>query len=123
VAVPGQTLAGWLLIGANDGMLRDTLRTQWKDGTEAARALSQGEVVAAAGLASELQSVLQDDPRFAITPLPMPQAPRDGWAVGLAVKRDAEDLAGALSAALAQMTQDGRLRQIFAKQHVTWQAA
>lgn len=123
VAVPGQTLAGWLLIGANNGMLRDTLRTQWKDGTEAARALSQGEVVAAAGLESELQSVLHDDPRFAISPLPMPQSPRDGWAVGLAVKRDAEDLAGALSAALTQMAQDGRLRQIFAKQHVTWQGA
>jgi ABC-type amino acid transport substrate-binding protein len=43
--------------------------------------------------------------------------------VGLAVKRDAQDLATALSGALEQLARDGRLRQIFAKQHVTWQAA
>ncbi len=123
VAVPGQTLAGWLLIGANNGLLRDTLHTQWKDGTEAARALLQGEVVAAAGLESELQSVIQNDPRYAITPLPMPRAPRDGWAVGMAVKRDAQDLAEALSGALGTLGQNGRMRQIFAQQHLPWQAA
>ncbi len=123
VAVPGQTLAGWLLLGADDGAYKDQLKTQWKDGTECARALQRGEVAAAAGLASELESVLQGDPRFAIEPLPSPRAPRNGWAAGLAVKKDATDLAVALQTAMNQLAQSGQLKAIFARHHVAWQAA
>jgi ABC-type amino acid transport substrate-binding protein len=123
VAVPGQSLAGWLLIGSESGLLRDSLRTQWKDGTEAARALLSGNVVAAGGMLSELESVLQGDERFAISPLPVPRAPRDGWAVGLAVKRDATELAEALTRSLNTLAQSGRMQQIFAAQHVQWSMA
>ena len=113
VAVPGQSLAGWLLIGADGGAYRDLLTTQWKDGTQAAQALLRGEVPVAAGLASELQSVLRGDARFAIEPLPSPRAPRDGWAVGLAVKRDSTELALALQAAMNKLTASGRLARLF----------
>jgi ABC-type amino acid transport substrate-binding protein len=120
VAVPGQTLAGWLLLGADNGAYREQLRTQWKDGTEAARALQRGDVAAAAGLASELESVLAGDTRFAIEPLPVPRAPREGWAAGLAVKKDATDLAQALQAAVNQMSQSGRMKEIFSRYNVSW---
>jgi ABC-type amino acid transport substrate-binding protein len=123
VAVPGQTLAGWLLIGADGGAYRNQLLTQWKDGAEAARALLRGEVAAAGGLASELESVLRGDPRFAIAPIPSPRAPRDGWALGMAVKRDATELAQALQRAVNDLAASGRLRQMFASRNVDWQAA
>jgi ABC-type amino acid transport substrate-binding protein len=123
VAVPGQSLAGWLLIGAGGGAYKNQLSTQWKDGSEAARALLRGEVAAAAGLASELESVLRGDPRFAIAPMPSPRAPRDGWAVGMAVKRDATELAQALARAVNELATSGRLRQMFERGHVAWQAA
>jgi len=123
VAVPGQSLAGWLLIGADGGAYKNQLSTQWKDGTEAARALSLGEVAAAAGLASELESVLRGDPRFAIAPMPSARAPRDGWAVGMAVKRDANELAQALQRAVSELATSGRLRQMFARGNVAWQSA
>ena len=122
VAVPGQSLAGWLMIGADNGAYREQLRTQWKDGTLAARALQNGEVVAAAGLASELESVLRGDARFAIDPLPMPRAPRDGWAVGCAVKKDSVDLARAVQQAFNEMAQSGQLRTAFAGANVAWRA-
>ncbi|WP_256856686.1 ABC transporter substrate-binding protein [Variovorax sp. KK3] len=122
VAVPGQTLAGWLLIGADGGAYRNQLDTQWKDGAEAARALQRGEVAAAAGLASELESVLRGDARFAIAPLPSPRARRNGWAVGMAVKKDATDLAQALQAAVNDLAGSGRLRTSFDKANVTWMA-
>ncbi|WP_372525152.1 substrate-binding periplasmic protein [Piscinibacter sp.] len=122
VAVPGQSLAGWLLIGADGGAYRNQLRTQWKNGAEAARALLRGEVAAAAGLASELESVLRGDPRYAIAPLPSPRAPRNGWAVGMAVKRDATELALALQGAVNDLATSGRLRQMFARGNVAWQA-
>jgi len=73
IAVPGQTLAGWLLLGADAGAYRDRLSTQWRDGTECARALQRGDVTVAAGLASELESVLLGDARFAIEPMPSPR--------------------------------------------------
>lgn len=120
IAVPGLSLAGWLLVGADGGAWREQLVTRLEDGTEAARALQRGEVAAAAGLASELESQLGRDPRYAIEPLPLPRAPRDGWAVGLAVKRESEDLAQALQQAVNGLQQSGRLGEIFAAAGVTW---
>jgi polar amino acid transport system substrate-binding protein len=123
VAVPGQSLAGWLLIGADGGAYRNQLVTQWKNGAEAAHALLRGEVAAAGGMASELESVLRGDPRFAIAPIPSPRAPRDGWALGMAVKRDATELAQALQRAVNDLSANGRLHQMFARGNVEWHAA
>ena len=123
VAVPGQSLAGWLLLGAEDGALRQDLVTHWKDGAEAARALQRGEFVAAGGLASELESVLHGDERFAISELPSPGVSRQGWAVGMAVKRDAAGLAEELQRALDALAASGRLREIFARGNLAWSAA
>jgi len=120
VAVSGQTLAGWLLIGADGGAYKQQLTTTCKDGVEAAQALARGEFAAAAGLESELESVLAGDPRFVITPLPTLGNARNGWAVGLAVKKDAADLAAALQAAVDGLVGDRRMQQIFDKGRVTW---
>jgi ABC-type amino acid transport substrate-binding protein len=120
VAVPGLSLAGWLMIGAEGGAYREQLRTQWKDGAQAAQALRRGEVPVAAGLLSELQSVLRGDARFAIEPLPSPRAPRDGWAVGMAVRKDATELAQALQAAVNQLAGSGRLAEIFGQSNLAW---
>jgi ABC-type amino acid transport substrate-binding protein len=121
VAVPGQSLAGWLLIGAENGRWREQLLTQWKDGTEAARALQRGEAAGAAGTLSELESVLAGDTRFAIEPWPLPRA-RDGWPVGCAVKKDATDLAQALQAAMNGLATSGELGKLFAQAKLSWRA-
>jgi ABC-type amino acid transport substrate-binding protein len=121
VAVPGRSLAGWLLLGADGGAYRQQLITRWSHGADAARALLRGEVPVAAGLASELESVLRGDGRFAIEPLPSPRAPRDGWAVGMAVRRDATTLAQALQRAVEALTASGELQQFFARSNVAWQ--
>ena len=120
VAVSGQTLAGWLLIGADGGAYKQQLSTTWKDGVEAAQALKRGECAAAAGLESELESALAGDPRYVITPLPTVSNSRNGWAVGLAVKKDAADLEAALQSAIDGLVGDRRMQQIFDKGHVAW---
>jgi ABC-type amino acid transport substrate-binding protein len=120
IAVPGQSLAGWLLIGADSGAYREQLVTTWKDGCEAARALAKGEVAGAAGMASELESVLGTaDKRFVIEPLPLPRM-RDGWVVGMAVKKEAKDLAEALQAATNALVASGEMGRLFAAAGVTW---
>jgi ABC-type amino acid transport substrate-binding protein len=122
VAVAGQSLAGWLLIGADGGAYRDQLVTKLENGCEAAKLLQSGEVDAASGHASELHSVLGQDKRFMIEALPMPRAPRNGWAVGMAVKKESQDLGRALQAAVNKITADGRLAQAFASAQVPWRA-
>lgn len=119
IAVPGQTLAGWLLIGADSGAYREQLLTQWKDGCEAARALQRGEVVAAAGNASELESVLAGDERYVIEPLPVPRM-KEGWVVGCAVKAEATDLALAVQEAINGMATSGAMAAAFKRGKVSW---
>jgi polar amino acid transport system substrate-binding protein len=123
VAVAGQTLGGWLMIGADNGAYQEQLSTKFDDGTVAARALLEGKVSAAVGQYSELHSVLKTDARFAIEPLPVPRAPRSSWPIGMAVKKEATDLARALQVSSVAMAQDGRLRAIFAEFGVPWRAA
>jgi ABC-type amino acid transport substrate-binding protein len=120
VAVPGLSLAGWLLLGAEGGGLGDSLTTRLPDGVAAAESLKRGEVQAAAGLASELECALRGDARFLIQPLPTPRAPRDGWAVGCAVRKDADDLAAALQQAMQGLRESGRLRALFQDAGVPW---
>jgi ABC-type amino acid transport substrate-binding protein len=119
IAVPGQTLAGWLLIGADGGAYREQLVTRWKDGAEAAQALMRGEVAAAAGMASELEATLGSDARFAIEPLPVPRM-REGWVVGMAVKKEAKDLAEALQATTNRLVDSGEMARLFAAAGVNW---
>ena len=122
IAVPGLSLAGWLLIGAEGGRYKEQLTTKLRDGTEAAAALVRGDCVGAAGLQSELESVIAGDERFIIEPLPMPRA-RQGWPVGMAVKSSAKDLAQALQGALNQIANSGELKTIFARHQVKWRVA
>jgi ABC-type amino acid transport substrate-binding protein len=119
IAVPGQSLAGWLLIGADSGKYREQLTTKWKDGADATQALLRGEVAAAAGHASELESVIVGDARFAIEPLPVPRM-RNGWAVGMAIKREHEDLGRALLTAMNGLAASGDIKRIFEKHKVSW---
>ncbi|WP_198674841.1 substrate-binding periplasmic protein [Rhodoferax ferrireducens] len=123
VAVAGQTLAGWLLIGADGGAYREQLMTRMDDGAAAARLLLSGEVSVAAGNASELHSVLKGDKQYRVIPMPIPRAPRSGWAVGMAVKKNSTELARVLQSAVNDMSKDERMTQIFAEQGVPWGAA
>jgi hypothetical protein len=45
---------------------------------------------------------------------------RDGWAVGLAVKKEATDLAQALQAAMNQLAALGEMKTMFAQANVVW---
>lgn len=108
---------------AGNGIDVDLARTLAEAQREAAAALKRGEVMVAAGQASELESVLRGDTRFAIEPMPTPRAPREGWAAELAVKADATELAQALQAAVNQLAQSGKIAEILQRHNVSWRAA
>jgi ABC-type amino acid transport substrate-binding protein len=50
----------------------------------------------------------------------MPRAPKDGWAVGMAVKKEATDLAEALQGALNGLADKGELKTMFARANLDW---
>lgn len=118
VAVAGLSLAGWLLIGAEGGALREHLNTRFVHGVAAAQALQRGEAAAAAGFASELESVLSGEERFALQPLPVRRPLADGWTVGCAVRRDAAELAAGIEGAMQALRAGGQLAAIFRAQRV-----
>lgn len=120
VAVCGQSMAGWLMAGAEGGALKDKLVTAFADGAAAAAVLRDGQADAVAGLASELESVLKGDARFRLQALPSPRLPRDGWAIGCALPAGADDLALALQTAMQALHADGRLQAIFRSSNVEW---
>lgn len=120
IAVAGPSLAGALLAGVDGGALRADLRTQHEDGYAAAQSLREGKVALAAGQASELEAALADVSRYEVVPLPVPRAPRNGWVVGCAVKRGADDLARPIQDRLVEASQGSELRDLFKRYGVTW---
>lgn len=120
IAVAATTLAGWLLAGADGGALRDSLQTGHADGVEAARKLLAGQVGAAAGLASELESTLVGQSRYEVVPLPLPRAPRSGWVIGCAVKRGSTDLAQVIQDRLTRLASGPAMRELFQRHGVNW---
>lgn len=121
IVVAGQSLPGWLLLGAESAAIRAEVNTKMRDGVEAATMLQSGQADAAAGLRSEVESVLAGDERFVLEPLPGPRSPRERWAVGMAVKKNATDLAQALQGAINTLSESGELREIFKKGGLAWQ--
>lgn len=120
VAVAGQSLAGWLVLGADNGVYAGQASTRWPDGVEAAKALLRGDYDVVAGTSSELESVLGTTEGVVIEPMPMPRAPKNGWVIGCAVKKDASDLAQAVQAAMNTLTESGELKRIFEAAGVSW---
>jgi ABC-type amino acid transport substrate-binding protein len=120
IAVPGQSMAGWLMIGSDQGAYREQLITKLKDSQEAVALLKSGQVSIAAGMASEIESTVLGDDRFAIDVFPGVTGTRGAWPVGLAVKREAKDLARLLQGAMNQLAESNKLAAIFKAANVQW---
>jgi polar amino acid transport system substrate-binding protein len=59
------------------------------------------------------------DTRFSIDEANLGELNPKRWPIGMAVKAEADDLADALTKALAELQQDGTLTAIFARHGVT----
>lgn len=111
VAVEGDTLAASVLLSADGGRYRNSVRN-FKTAEGAIGALKSGAVAAAIAQQGELEGGLKGDSRFVIDLPPHPVMQKRQWVVGLAVKAQSEDLAQALQAAIHDMLGDGTLQRI-----------
>lgn len=117
VGVEGATLAHTLLLGAEGGRLRENVR-HFRTTAAALEELRAGRLAAVMGLHSELESGIKGTPGFDIGDAVLPGLPPGGWALGLAVKAENEDLARALQQAINELNGDGGIARIFEKHGV-----
>jgi ABC-type amino acid transport substrate-binding protein len=117
VGVEKVSIAAMVLLGEGNGRFRDNVRI-FDSAAEALAQLKAGQLDAVLANRSEIESAFKGDPAFPLNEVAFQRLPRAGWAVGLAVRKDNQDVARLLQAAVNDMKASGELRAIFARHGV-----
>jgi ABC-type amino acid transport substrate-binding protein len=117
IGVEKVSISGVLLLGEGDGRFRDKVRI-YPTAVEALQDLKAGKLAGVLAQRSEIESVVGADKRFGIDQVQFQRLPAQGWAVGMAVKKDQRELAQALQQAMAELTASGEMGRIFARHGV-----
>jgi ABC-type amino acid transport substrate-binding protein len=118
VGVEKVSIAAMVLLGEQDGKVRDSVKI-FDTAAAAMAALKAGELDAVLAAQSEIETVVRGDANFPLSELNFPRLPRQGWVVGMAVKQGNPELARALQAAANDLSASGEMARIFAKYGVT----
>lgn len=118
IGVEKVSISAMVMLGEQDGKFRDSVKI-YPTAVEALEKLKAGELDAVLANRSEIESVIRQDPNFALSEATFQRLPRQGWVVGMAVKNDNVELAKALQAATNDLAASGQLAQIFARHGVT----
>lgn len=121
IGVETTSMADSFLLSVMNGRLRDQV-VHYKTVAEAVVGMSQGQVSAVLATRGELEAALAGQSVFRLDTVRMPELPTEGWPLGMAVKVEADSLANAIGAALADLKRDGSLAEIFKKYGVTHQS-
>ncbi|QDZ29340.1 ABC transporter substrate-binding protein [Noviherbaspirillum sp. UKPF54] len=108
------SIAAMVLLGEQDGKLRDSVKI-YDTAAAALAALKAGELDAVLANQSEIESALRGDPGYPLSDLFFARLPRQGWVVGMAVRQDDVELARALQSAVNELEASGEMAQIFAR--------
>jgi ABC-type amino acid transport substrate-binding protein len=109
------SISSMVLMG--DPALRDGVNI-YLSAIEALQKLKAGELDAVMATRAEIESVMRDDPGFEMTDAPFTRLPRNGWVIGMAVKKDNTELALLLQKAVNDMFESGEMNTLFAKHGV-----
>lgn len=114
VGVEKVSIAAMVLLGEGNGRFRDKVRI-FDTAAQALEQLKAGQLDAVLANRSEIDAVFRDDPAFPLNEVAFQRLPRAGWAVGMAVRKDDQDMARLLQAAVNEMKATGELQAIFAR--------
>lgn len=117
IGVEKVSIAGMLMLGEAEGRFREQVRI-FPSAGEALGALKAGALDAVLAKRSEIEAALGGDPAFALDEVAFQRLPRAGWAVGMAVHKDNEELARRLQAAMNELAASGELAALFARHGV-----
>lgn len=114
IGVEKVSISGMLILGEGEGRFRDQVQI-FPSAAEALAALKSGSLDAVVAKRAEIESVMRGDPAFPLEDIKFQRMPRAGWAVGMAVKKENEELARRLQAAINELSASGELEALFAK--------
>lgn len=117
IGVEKVSIAAMVLLGEGNGRFRDKVRI-FDTAAEALEQLKAGQLDAVLANRSEIDAVFRDDPAFPLNEVAFQRLPRAGWAVGMAVRKDDQEMARLLQAAINEMKASGELQAIFARHGV-----
>jgi len=117
VGVEKVSIAAMVLLGEGEGRFRDHVRI-FDTTAEALAQLKAGQLDAVLANRSEIEAVVKGDPAFPLNEVAFQRLPRAGWAVGMAVRKDNQDVARLLQSAINDMKASGELQAIFARHGV-----
>ena len=117
IGVEKVSIAAVLLLGEGGSKFRDHVRI-YPTAVEALQDLKAGKLAGVLAHRSEIESVVGADSRFEVQQVQFQRLPARGWVVGMAVRKDARDLAEVLRQAAAELTASGEMARIFAKHGV-----
>jgi L-cystine transport system substrate-binding protein len=113
IGVDGTGFGALIMAGTEGGRYRNSLMV-YKSPQLALQALVAGDVPAVMANRSEVHHVLKRDGRYAVSDVPTALgAAKNGWVVGMAVKKDNEPLAKLLMEAMNQLSANGQLKAMF----------
>ncbi len=120
VGVELDTLADFFLTSTMGGALRENV-VHFPDLRAAAKAMAEGEVAAISGPMGQLEAAVGDrSNRYKMTELRTPQLTRGQWLIGAAVKHTYRQLGYAVGDILAELVNDGTLKEICERHGVTY---
>jgi len=119
VAAETGGLGSIVLLDYGQGALRKDI-VHLASGYEVAGAIRDGRSVAGLARRSELEAGLRGTEDVAIEAAPVAMVNRLSWVLGMAVTAENAELQEALEAAMAALAKSGELREIFAREGVTW---
>jgi ABC-type amino acid transport substrate-binding protein len=109
------------VMGYRGGLLRDKVAI-FKDGVDAAQAVTAGQLDAAFVSRAQAEAAIHASATkgdWRLSSISLPGVMPAGWPLGLAVKADSKELATALDDALASLRQSGELLKIFKSHGLT----
>jgi ABC-type amino acid transport substrate-binding protein len=114
IGVFGDSIAGMVLLGEQNGKFREDIKI-FKNPIDALEKLKAGELDAVFATTSEIESVFKGSADFPVQELIIPRLPSQGWVVGMAVKKEETELAKKLQTATNELFESGEMAKIFAK--------
>lgn len=114
IGVEGDSISATVLLGEQNGKFRDGVKI-FTSAIEALEKLKAGELDAVLASRSEIEFVFKSNPDYPLEEVSFPRLPRQGWVVGMAVKKGEVDLARQLQTATDELFESGEMAKIFAK--------
>jgi ABC-type amino acid transport substrate-binding protein len=114
------SLADDFLLSVLNGRLRDNV-VHFRTVEQAVAALREDKVAAVMASRAEVEAAVGKASRYEISAVNLSELRIKGWALGMAVKADANGLADSLGKAMAELQRDGTVARIFAEHGVTLQ--